>query len=247
MLNLYWRGLKMGNRACPFCKDSKTEQFGNTKFFRCDGCGLFINIPMDEEQIKETNKNFLLSACKVEKNRIARIKEAHEVQCEAIERHVNVGAVYDVGAASGFFLKAARDRGWEIGGNEVSEKGIEWAKENYNMDLDYGFLEEINLPDNYYDAVVLWNTLEHTHNPYTTLEVCHRILKPGGVILIKVPNNHTANELNRHYESVHLFEFTHECLHGHLINMGFEGLEANFRDVCPNYGVVAATYLYRKN
>lgn len=236
----------MMNRSCPFCKTCQTEQFGNTHFFKCTCCGLFINVPMSEEQVKETNKNFLLSACTVEKNRKARIKEAHEVQCVALEKYIDIGYIYDVGAASGFFLKAAMDRGWQVGGNEISVKGIAWAKENYNIDLDYGFFENIDLPNEYYNAVVMWNTLEHTHNPKTTLETCYRILKPGGLVLIKVPNNKTEQELNRYYETVHLFEFTNECLAAHLNAMGFKELESNYRDICPNYGVVAATYLYRK-
>lgn len=235
----------MVDRICPFC-NVVAQQFSNTRFHRCKNCGLFINIPMDEFQIKEINKNFLLSACKNENTRMLRIKEAHDVQLALIEKYVDVGYVYDVGAASGFFMKAAFDKGWIAHGNDISSKAIKWAKDNYNFKIDYGFLEEQVIENGFYNAVVLWNTLEHTHNPKTTLEKCYNILKTNGVILIKVPNNKTAFELNRNYESVHLFEFTDECLVKHLNAIGFEELYINRNDVCPNYGVVAAIYLFRR-
>ena len=233
-------------RICPFCEGSKTKPFDNTRFFICTNCGLFINDVMSEEKVKDTNKNFLLSACHNPKNRESRLKEADELQCTTLERYINVGRIYDVGAASAFFLKAAKDRGWEVYGNEISTKAIEWAKENYDIDLDYGFFEEVELEKESFNSVVLWNSLEHTHNPKTTLDKCYSILKPGGLIYIKVPNNHTAQELNKNYELVHLFEFTDECLMKHLEAAGFEEVEVEKRDICPNYGVVALRCLYRK-
>ena len=233
-------------RVCPFCEGSKTEPFENTRFHICNTCGLFINEVMSEEKVKDTNKNFLLSACHNPKNREGRLREADELQCTTLEKYIGVGRVYDIGSASGFFLKAAKDRGWEVYGNEISTKAIEWEKENYNIDLDYGFFEETDVADNHFDAVVLWNTLEHTHNPKTTLDKCNDVLREGGLIYIKVPNNHTAQELNKNYEPVHLFEFTDDCLMKHLEAAGFEEVEVEKRDVCPNYGVVAARYVYRK-
>jgi 2-polyprenyl-3-methyl-5-hydroxy-6-metoxy-1,4-benzoquinol methylase len=201
---------------------------------------------MAQNQIKHVNKDFLLSACSDKAKRDTRIKEAHDVQCATLEKYTAVGTVLDVGAASGFFMKAAKDRGWKIYGNEISWPAIAWAKTNYNIDIDYGFLEEIQLDDNFFDAVVLWNTLEHTFNPKTTLEICYKALKINGLILIKVPNNKTGSELNKHYERVHLFEFTDLCLSTNLNKIGFKKIEPIKYEICPNYGVTSATYLYKK-
>lgn len=236
----------MAQYECPFCTHSRTTKFEDTNFFRCRECGLFINKPMTELEVKNTNKNFLLSACHNSKTRESRINEAKNFQLKLLEEYGNVGKVYDVGAAGGFFLYAARENGWEIGGNEISIAAIKWAKSNFNIDLDYGFFEEITLSEDYYDAVVLWNTLEHTHNPKTTLEKCYSILKKEGLLFIKVPNKKTAKELKTQYETVHLFEFTDECLCKHLDSIGFKKMWLEPNDVNPKSGVVAAIYLYKK-
>ena len=121
------------------------------------------------------------------------------------------GWVYDVGAAGGFFLKAARRHGWEVRGNEISTAAIEWCRKHYSIELDYGFLEEVELEADSFDAVVMWNTLEHCINPLTTLETAYRILRPGGVLLVSVPTKR-FNELEATYAGGHLSEFTTHSL-----------------------------------
>jgi len=250
-------------RECPFCNgsDKTTHPFKDTMFWECGGCGLFINLPMTDDQIKAKNKTMLLSACHNEKNRIGRLKEAKEVQVAALERNLIIGEnepkkVFDVGAASGFFMKAAEEAGWWVYGNEVSTSAIEWAREHYGLNISYGVLEDIIDADidecdgffhqGAYSAVVLWNTLEHTRDPQLTLKYCWDMLVPGGLIYIKVPNKKTAEELKSQYEIVHLFEFTDECLCKHLDYMGFEQVEIERNEVNPRSGVVAGVYLYRK-
>ena len=253
------------NRECPFCNGStaSTHPFKDTMFWECGGCGLFINLPMTDDQIKAKNKTMLLSACHNEKNRIGRLKEAKEVQVATIEDNLfyqedrpDPVKVYDVGAASGFFMKAAEEAGWWVYGNEVSTSAIAWAKDHYGLNIEYGVLEDIIFHDmtghngffhnETYDAVVLWNTLEHTRNPQSTLQCCWDMLVPGGLIYIKVPNKKTAEELKSQYKIVHLFEFTDECLCKHLEYMGFEQVEIERNEVNPRSGVVAGVYLYRK-
>jgi len=230
---------------CPFCANSNTASFDGTRFLHCDGCGLFIkNIPSSKSALKIKNKGFLLSTCQRENPGEDRIKNADK-QLDVLERHVSPGIVYDVGAAAGFFMKAARDRGWTVYGNEISERAIEWAKNHYGINIDYGFLEDLAIPESHFDAVVLWNILEHTYNPKATLEVCRKILKSGGLIFIRVPNKKTKEELVRFYTGRHLFEFTEKCLTGHLEAMGFKYVERNAGHN-PKSGVPHCDYLYRK-
>lgn len=231
---------------CPFCEDSNVTSFDGTKFLRCDECELFINnIPSSKSALKIKNKGFLLSTCRRENPGEDRIEDANKQQLDVLEKYVSPGIVYDVGAAAGFFMKAARDRGWTVYGNEISERAIEWAKDNYAISIDYGFLEDLDIPENYFDTVVLWNILEHTFNPKTTLEVCKKMLKSGGVIFIRVPNKKTKGELARFHTGRHLFEFTEECLTRCLETMGFKYIERNAGHN-PKSGVPHCDYLYRR-
>jgi len=189
---------------CLVCHE-RLDPIGIRDLCECVVCGhrQRRTIPTPE-QLKERTKDFQLSAAKDRRKRRSRISDA-ERQMKLID--MTPGWVYDVGAAAGFFLKAARRHGWEVRGNEISTAAIDWCRKHYSIELDYGLLEEVELESDSFDAVVMWNTLEHCINPLTTLEVAYRILRPGGVLLISVPTKRW-NELEATYAGGHLSEFT---------------------------------------
>ncbi|MCF6149089.1 MAG: class I SAM-dependent methyltransferase [Candidatus Kuenenia sp.] len=121
-------------------------------------------------------------------------------------------------------MKIANDHNWIVDGNEISINAILWCKEKYGLDIRYGFLEEINLPKNYYDAVVLWHSLEHVFDPQLTLDTCKEILRLNGLLLIAVPNKYGTG-LIKYYEELHFYEFNLNGLHWWLQSYGFEPLE----------------------
>ena len=49
-------------------------------------------------------------------------------------------------------------------------------------------LEDAELPDGAYDIVICWNVLEHIDNPMRVLADFARAVKPGGLIVIALPN-----------------------------------------------------------
>ena len=236
----------MDKMTCPFCKSGVVRPFIGTRFSQCDICGLFINsiFPSNAEKLKDDCRNQMLRACSDSTKEASRISDAN-VQLNTLEEYVTSGAIYDVGAAGGFFMKVAQDRGWEVYGNEISESAIAWAKERYGITIDYGFLEEIPLTWDSFDVVVIWNTLEHTYNPYDTLTVARAMLKPNGFIYIKVPNKKTPKALNKFYEKAHLYEFTEECLSLYLDALEFQCVE-RWVGINPNSHVPFCDYLYRK-
>ncbi len=194
--------------TCPICKgvfsDSHVE-----KLLKCSSCGLFRKKDFPSKtSLKKVLQNFMLSACSSSDGEKKRLKVA-ESQLDLIEKYTARGRVYDVGAAGGFFMKAAQDRGWIVEGNEISTSAIKWAKDKYNIDIDYGFLEELNPKTAHYDAVVLWNTLEHTIDPDQTLGICSDILKEGGVVLIQLPIKNDR-DVKDFYEELHTYEFSKE-------------------------------------
>lgn len=188
----------------------------------CADCGLRRRetIPTVEE-LKERTKNFQLSAASKKMVRKERLENArHQMKLLDLK---SPGWIYDVGAAAGFFLKVARDDGWEVGGNEISRAAIEWARKHYAIDLDYGILEETAPTRSleHWGVVVIWNTLEHCIDPLTTLQAAHRMLLPGGVLLVSVPAKRTA-ELEKTYAGAHLSEFTPETLELCALMAGFK-------------------------
>ncbi len=78
-------------------------------------------------------------------------------------------------------------------------------------------LDEIPKPDGHYDAVVLTQVLEHVPHPEAVLREIHRVLRPGGRLLISVPLNGPL-----HGEPWHFFHFTHYGLAELAQTTGFE-------------------------
>jgi 2-polyprenyl-3-methyl-5-hydroxy-6-metoxy-1,4-benzoquinol methylase len=98
------------------------------------------------------------------------------------------GRVLDVGCGRGFLLDAFRRRGWTVEGTEMSEASSAHAREILGIPVRIGPLESLGLPAASFDAVTLWHVLEHVTTPGSMLAEIRRILKPGGVLLVSVPN-----------------------------------------------------------
>ena len=232
----------MDKIKCCLC-GGDTGDFVHKTVVQCQDCGLYINtVAPNKENLKIRLKDMLLSACWRPGGAERRIMKAN-IQLDNIEKYVQPGKVFDVGSASGFFMKAAQDRGWEAHGNDISKAAIIWAKNNYDLDIHYEFYEDIDLPSDYYDAVVMWNTLEHTHDPAETLAITKRILKKGGVVYIKIPEKGTLEALKKHYEDLHLYEFKINILQDYLKSIGF--VEKQIRKEWDVEGCPATEYLYQ--
>ena len=82
----------------------------------------------------------------------------------------------------------------ELGRTGVTGTGLERALldsrfESPAIEYRTGELGEQRFAPHSFDAVVIWHVLEHLPDPQATLEAVGEILKPGGVLVIAVPNN----------------------------------------------------------
>ncbi|MGB5745830.1 MAG: class I SAM-dependent methyltransferase [Desulfobacterales bacterium] len=97
--------------------------------------------------------------------------------------------ILDVGCGYGYFLKLALESGLEPNGVELSENAAAAAKLAFGPDkIFHGELRAAVFADDYFDAITLWDVLVMMENPHKELEECHRILKTGGIIGIRVRN-----------------------------------------------------------
>jgi 2-polyprenyl-3-methyl-5-hydroxy-6-metoxy-1,4-benzoquinol methylase len=102
------------------------------------------------------------------------------------------GRLLDIGAGLGTFLDFARRDGWQVEGTEVSETAIAYAHDRYDITLRRGQVDDLDLPAGGYDVVTLWHVIEHVPSPGSTLAACRRLLAPGGLLVMAMPNDGAA-------------------------------------------------------
>ncbi|MBX2888093.1 MAG: class I SAM-dependent methyltransferase [Ferruginibacter sp.] len=98
----------------------------------------------------------------------------------------NAGKLLDVGAGTGAFADAMQKSGWQVTALEPDSGAVAVARQKYKLSLQP--LETLfQLSDNY-DVITLWHVLEHVHDLHGYMDEFKRLLKPGGKLIIAVPN-----------------------------------------------------------
>lgn len=137
--------------------------------------------------------------------------------------------VLDVGCMYGYLLEEARARGAKsVVGIELSAGQVRTARER-GLDVFCGTIEAFAAStDQRFDLVVAQHVLEHITAPAQFLEAVRRVLAPGGVLCICVPNyDARARRVFRqtwgwYQVPVHLHHFGEQGLGRLLVDNGFE-------------------------
>ena len=138
--------------------------------------------------------------------------------------------VADLGAGEGLIsqLIAHRaERVWCIDNSpRMVEVGTALAKKNGLANLAYklGDIEQVPLPDKSVDLAILSQALHHASHPQTAVNEAHRILKPGGQLLLLDLKEHTFEKARELYGDLWL-GFKESALHGFLKKAGFAKVE----------------------
>lgn len=116
----------------------------------------------------------------------------------------------------------------------MTEASSAHARDVLGISVHLGAIEALSLPDESFDAVTLWHVLEHVTTPGTMLEAIRKVLRPGGVLLVSVPNfgspEARATGAGWFHLDVprHLVHFSPDTLDATLRASGFEPLAATF-------------------
>ncbi|MDQ6642894.1 MAG: class I SAM-dependent methyltransferase [Chloroflexota bacterium] len=112
----------------------------------------------------------------------------YDFRVRQISKDRKPGKVLDIGCGRGLLLDRLRKRGWDPVGTELSETSASYARDVLHLPVITKPFEEIGFKDGEFDLVILWHVLEHIHQPLPMLKEIGRILKPGGTLLVAVPN-----------------------------------------------------------
>jgi SAM-dependent methyltransferase len=97
------------------------------------------------------------------------------------------GRLLDVGCGAGQLAGAFARRGWSVSGVEPSQAACRLAAAR-QIDIFCGVLDDAPWVDGSFDAIVFNHSLEHIPSPQDAVDRAARLLRPGGVLAIAVPN-----------------------------------------------------------
>lgn len=184
--------------ACWACgaAASLDDLFAPEGLYRCPACGLlfapFENADSleqlyDDEYFEEYAAGESYDDDEAQRRHEARIRVA------LVREYLDTGRLLEIGTASGYFLDEARAAGFEVQGVEPGEAMARQARERFGLDVKTGIVEHVDLPENGFDAVCAWHVVEHLAGPERALERIKRALRPGGYLLLEVPNLESVN------------------------------------------------------
>ena len=142
----------------------------------------------------------------------ALLSRTRAAQAGRIDEIAPDGPILDVGAGEGVLIDALRARGREVMGLEPDPR---------HPDIVDRSIQDV---EGEWAAVVFWHSLEHLPHPGAAIREASRLLIPGGVIVVAVPNN----------ESLQAKAFGDEWLHldipRHLVHLPARSLKAGLRE-----------------
>ncbi len=137
------------------------------------------------------------------------------------------GWALEIGCGDGWMLDALRRMGWVVAGTERSQRSAA-SPRRLGLDVLVEGMAGGAFAARSFDLVILWHVLEHLHDPLGTLMEVNRIIRPGGRLVVAVPNIESwqARVAGRrwfHLEAPrHLYHFAPQTLDAMLERAGFQ-------------------------
>jgi len=186
------------NIACPVCNGAALHQYTKGEFnvAQCTECKtLFIeNPPSDTSALYDESYFFGgesggYGSYDEEKETM---RATFEKCLDLISEYQTGGALFDVGAATGYFLALARDRGFSVSGIDISAAAAREATKK-GIEVETGTLETVRHQPDSYDVVTMFDVLEHVPHPDALVKEAADMLRRGGILMGCTPDSMSVN------------------------------------------------------
>lgn len=186
--------------VCPLCQSPKIVNEFNLDvyvYFRCSSCEcLFVGNRVQTNLLINSYSKDYYEAESTDLNdrrgypsymgAQSTLEKSFQRKLNIVKQFVLNGYVLDAGAAYGTFLRMANssNKAYSCIGLEISQYAADVAFHQFGMQVSLGSIENAPFPDQTFDAVVMWDVIEHLIEPVDALKEVLRILKPGGCVFI---------------------------------------------------------------
>ena len=196
---------------CPVCLSNRTDYFDEGTDFlfettdetftlrSCDDCRcLFLDPMPSPEQIAgfypaeywwDPARAGLLGKLEAVYRRIVLLDHISFITRAARAASPSARArILDVGCGPATVLSLLKQKGFMVMGVDPSSRAAEIAKRDHGIAVAVGTIQDVRLPSDKFNVVMLLHALEHVSNPRDVLEQVWRLLDVGGRLILQVPN-----------------------------------------------------------
>lgn len=228
------------SQSCDLCGSSDYLVYSNKgrhgiaiRTVICEGCGLVYTNPKPTAEENEAfykgkywgaYKNESQPDEKFFRRRLPKIRSMLGLAKPFLKDGMKV---LEIGSGVGALLSQIKANAGEnstLIGIEPHSGHSAFAREQKGLDVRTGLFEEFidELEDGTFDLVVMNHVLEHTISPTATLQNIHKLLKPGGVYLVEVPNvQYPGSRISHYFHPAHHYAFSPNTLKHLAIKTGF--------------------------
>ncbi len=231
---------------CPYCGGRRWNIVA-TKFIllevrRCLACGLMYRFP--QERPDRARSYYQEEYDSFERGLVTQLPSGEALEklvatnfrgsqwdasdrIDMISDELVNGRLLDYGCSWGYFLVQANARGFDVVGFEISASRAEFATRQLGLRVLTDSSQLHRLPPMSFDVIYASHVLEHLDSPRPSFETFARLLRPGGILLVFVPNcgGESARRLRLHWgpfsNEAHLLSFDADFFQMNLPGHGF--------------------------
>ena len=228
--------------ACGVCGGAGREVLPG--ILECGSCGLVRSDPVaDTETLLKLYSVSTLDYS----SEIGNIRRTYGRYLERAEKYLSPAkSLLEIGCGSGFFLEEALERGYtEVRGVEPSVPASQAAVPEVRKNISIGVMRPGLFDDGKFDAVCMFQVLDHIPEPAALLDDCLRALRPGGALLVL---NHNVDAVSARLlgERSPIVDIEHTFLYGDAtLRRLVEARGFEVRETGPVYNTYSLNYLAR--
>jgi 2-polyprenyl-3-methyl-5-hydroxy-6-metoxy-1,4-benzoquinol methylase len=185
--------------ACPYCQSlslhflSSTDRNRHTtdqvfEYFCCEGCGLiFMKSPPKDMSPYYRGGYDPIPVTAAELRQIA---AGEKYRTEPVLKYKSSGRCLEIGPWRGVICSNMKDAGFEVTAIEMDAACVSFLREKLGVEA----IPSIDPADSMrqlrpgFDVIISWHSLEHLPRPWTVIEQASRLLSPGGILVLAMPN-----------------------------------------------------------
>lgn len=184
---------------CILCNINDTHLLVKKASFnvvKCNKCDLvFINPRLDQNELNSLyndDGSLIEEIPGIDQRKIIHDKykrKKFEIAIKLLRKHEkNSMKIFDLGCSKGIFLDMVEKVGWIPYGSDVNHKQVTENQKRYGDRVKLQAGKRIDCPDQYFDAITLFDSIEHMTEPVDTLREAARVMRNDGVVVVSTPN-----------------------------------------------------------